>query len=132
MFQALHLRSVDHVFNVIHIQPNFLLTDERVSKSLNQIKFFIIDVIFLQDRCFSRLYQYCNEPDWRKGFRTWQLITKSELDDPFQNEKPLRDAFCKPRPDLDLRQMKKESPVAINIPETVLASISDELSSNIS
>ena len=47
MFQALHLRSVDHVFNVIHIQPNFLLTDERVSKSLNQIKFFIIDVIFL-------------------------------------------------------------------------------------
>ena len=28
--------------------------------------------------------------------------------------------------------MKKESPVAINIPETVLASISDELSSNIS
>ncbi|KAF2349917.1 THUMP domain [Trinorchestia longiramus] len=98
--QVLQLRSVENVHVVIHMQPKFPFTSMR-------------------EECFSKLYALVQGPLWRKGIRAWQTIFGDLEGDPFDVDTPLTKAFQEPNPLLDLRLLKKGSPVALNLPEDV-------------
>lgn len=66
------------------------------------------------------MYKLASTPDWKKGIKVWQLVFGVEDSDIFEGEKELETSYCTPKPEVDLKRMKKEKCIIANLPESVL------------
>lgn len=98
--KVLELRSVEHAHVVILMESKFPLTNDR-------------------EECFSAMYHLAERPLWRKGVGAWQQVFGDLKEPPFAVDQPLTKSCEVPNPLLDLRLLKKESPVALNLPEDI-------------
>lgn len=65
------------------------------------------------------MYHLAERPLWRKGVGAWQQVFGDLKEPPFAVDQPLTKSCEVPNPLLDLRLLKKESPVALNLPEDI-------------
>ncbi|MPC32869.1 THUMP domain-containing protein 3 [Portunus trituberculatus] len=72
-----------------------------------------------RERSFEKLYKFAEKQDWRKGMQVWKDVV-SYPEEPIKKVVPLKNEYCCPRPDVDLKKMKLLSPVLKNLPENVV------------
>lgn len=98
--KVLLLRSIDNVNIVLTMVKNFSFGDQR-------------------EHCFEQLYKFAEKQDWRKGMRVWKDVF-SYPGEPITKIVPLKNEYCRPRPDVDLKRMKLTSPLLENLPKSVV------------
>ncbi|XP_068220241.1 tRNA (guanine(6)-N2)-methyltransferase THUMP3-like [Palaemon carinicauda] len=98
--EVLKLRSVDNVNVILKMVTNFDFPSER-------------------EKCFEKLYKFAELPDWRKGMKVWQTVFDYK-EDPVKEIRVLQNDLAKPRPDVDLRNLKDSSNILSNLPQDVI------------
>lgn len=98
--KVLALRSIDNVNIVLAMTNNFTFADQR-------------------EKCFEQLYKFAERPDWKKGTRVWKEIF-SYPEEPIGEVIALKNEYCQPRPEVDLKRMKLSSKILDNLPEGVI------------
>ncbi|XP_066989596.1 tRNA (guanine(6)-N2)-methyltransferase THUMP3-like isoform X3 [Macrobrachium rosenbergii] len=100
VLEVLKLRSVDNVNVILKMVTNFDFPSER-------------------EKCFEKLYKFAESPDWRKGMNVWKTVFDYK-EDPIKEIRALQNDLAKPRPDLDLKNMKANSGIISNLPEDII------------
>ena len=72
-----------------------------------------------QEKTFEKLYKFAETPDWRKGMRVWKEVFNYE-ENPIREMKSLECDYAKPRPEVDLKNMKANSGLISNLPQDVI------------
>ncbi|XP_045614444.2 tRNA (guanine(6)-N2)-methyltransferase THUMP3 isoform X1 [Procambarus clarkii] len=98
--EVFKLRSIDNVNVILQMVSNFSFPENR-------------------EQCLERLFKFAEEPDWKKGMHVWKNVFNYS-EDPIQEIRALKDEYCKPRPDIDLKRMKLTSEIIDNLPENIL------------
>ncbi|KAB7500459.1 THUMP domain-containing protein 3 [Armadillidium nasatum] len=109
--EALKLRSVENIYVIVLVEENFPFSSER-------------------EDCFEKMYKLAGTPDWKKGIKVWQLVFGVEDSDIFEGEEELEGSYCTPKPEIDLKKMKKEKCIIANLPQKNGNTVSTEKSTN--
>lgn len=79
----------------------------------------MINFVIPQEQCFEQLYKFAERPDWKKGMRVWKE-TFSYPEEPIRKMVPLKNDYCQPRPEVDLKKIKLSSEILENLPNGVI------------
>lgn len=77
-----------------------------------------MEFITFQEDCFKKLYKLAEWPDWKKGMRVWQDVF-SYAGDTVKEINPLKNECCEPRPEIDLKTIKKSNKLMEHLPKSV-------------